>query len=39
MDTSISDDNRGTLHNHIFLTATTFITDILFEQFLIRTAV
>ena len=39
MDTSVSDNNwsvRGTI---VFLAVAILITDMLFEQFLIRTAV
>ena len=39
MDTLVSDDNWGAWHHHIFLSITTLIADMLFEQFLIRTAV
>jgi len=37
MDTSVSDDNWGMCHIVFFIVAT-LITDVLFEQFLIRTA-
>jgi len=38
MDTSVSDDNWGVQH-HCILVVETLITDGLFEQFFIRTAV
>ena len=38
MDTSVLDDNWGLQHHPIF-TVATLITDIIFEQFMIRTAV
>ena len=38
MDTSDSDDNWYAQHHCIFIVAT-LITDVLFEQFLMRTAV
>ena len=38
MDTLVSDDNWGAWHPRIFI-VTTLITDILFGQFFIRTAV
>ena len=37
MDTPVPDDNWGTWQDHIFIVAS-FITDVLFEQFLICTA-
>jgi len=39
MDTSVSDDNWGARGTIVFLALATFITDMLFEQFLIGTAV
>ena len=39
MDTSVSDDNWGVPGTIVFLVVPTLITDVLFEQFLIRTAV
>ena len=38
MDTSVSNDNWGVRHHHIFI-VVTLITGVLFKQFLIRTAV
>jgi len=39
MDTSVSDDNWGAHGTIVFLAVANLITDMLFEQFLIRTAV
>ena len=39
MDTSVSDDNWGGRGTIVFLAVATLITDMLFEQFLIRTAI
>ena len=39
MDTSVSDDNWGACGTIVFLVVATLITDVLFEQSLIRTAV
>ena len=39
MDTSVSDDNWGTHGAIVFLAVATLITDMLFKQFLIHTAV
>ena len=39
MDTSVSDDNRGTRGTIVVLAVATLIMDMLFEQFLICTAV
>jgi len=40
MDTSVSDNNLGVWHHRIFiLHVATMITDVLFKQVLIRTAV
>jgi len=38
MNTSVSDDNWGTWYHRIFIMAT-LVTGVLFEQFLIGTAV
>ena len=38
MDTSVSDNNWGAWHHRIFIVATV-IAGVLFEQFLIHTAV
>ena len=39
MDTSVSDDNWGARVTIVFIAEATLITDMLFEQFLIHTAV
>jgi len=38
MDTSVSDDHWGARGTIVFLAVATLITDMLFEQFLIRIA-